>query len=160
MMVLASSPVTVTLSAAKTLASNALIPHHSFPPSPSPSPSWLSLKPICRISFTCALSHNHVYPNPIPEFAKSETRKFQTQLFRKLSENVDEFGDDLDQIFSEFLHKDYGGPGTLLVEPFTDMMVALKKKKLPGAALAARASLLWAQNYVDKDWEVWNSKLK
>ncbi|XP_020215929.1 protein PLASTID REDOX INSENSITIVE 2, chloroplastic isoform X3 [Cajanus cajan] len=98
MMVLASSPVTVTLSAAKTLASNALIPHHSFPPSPSPSPSWLSLKPICRISFTCALSHNHVYPNPIPEFAKSETRKFQTQLFRKLSENVDEFGDDLDQV--------------------------------------------------------------
>lgn len=80
---------------------------------------------------------------------------------------MDEFGDDLDavvavcaQIFSEFLHKEYGGPGTLLVEPFTDMMVALKKKKLPGAALAARASLLWAQNFVDKDWEVWNSKLK
>jgi len=58
------------------------------------------------------------------------------------------------------LHKEYGGPGTLLVEPFTDMMVALKKKKLPGAALAARASLLWAQQYVDEDWDVWNSKLK
>ena len=29
------------------------------------------------------------------------------------------------------------------MEPFTDMMVALKKKKLPGAALAARESLLW-----------------
>jgi len=40
------------------------------------------------------------------------------------------------------------------------MMVALKKKKLPGAALAARASLLWAQQYVDEDWDVWNSKLK
>lgn len=46
------------------------------------------------------------------------------------------------------------------MDPFTDMLVALKKKKLPGAPLAARASLLWAQNYVDKDWEVWNSKLK
>lgn len=80
---------------------------------------------------------------------------------------MDEFGDDLHsvvdvcaQIFSEFLHKEYRGPGTLLVEPFTDMMVALKKKKLPGAALAARESLLWLQNFVDKDWEVWNSKLK
>ncbi|KAK4399742.1 protein PLASTID REDOX INSENSITIVE 2, chloroplastic [Sesamum angolense] len=60
-------------------------------------------------------------------------------------------------IFSEFLHKDYGGPGTLLIEPFTDMMVALKEKNLPGAPLAARASLLWAQNYIDEDWEDWNS---
>lgn len=64
------------------------------------------------------------------------------------------------QIFGEFLHKEYGGPGTLLVEPFTDMFVALNKKKLPGAPLAARASLLWAQNCVDEDWEVWNSILK
>lgn len=64
------------------------------------------------------------------------------------------------QIFGEFLHNEYGGPGTLLVEPFTDMFVALNKKKLPGAPLAARASLLWAQNCVDEDWEVWNSKLE
>lgn len=63
------------------------------------------------------------------------------------------------QIFSEFLLKDYGGPGTLLVEPFTNMLVAIKDKKLPGAPFAARAALLWAQNYVDQDWEVWNSKL-
>ncbi|GMP82919.1 hypothetical protein CsSME_00037025 [Camellia sinensis var. sinensis] len=78
-------------------------------------------------------------------------------------------------IFGEFLHKEYGGPGTLLVEPFTDMLVALKEKKLPGAPLAARASLLWAQNYknpesiaqasllwaqndVDQNWEIWNSE--
>lgn len=64
----------------------------------------------------------------------------------------------LNQIFNEFLHNEYGGPGTLLVEPFTDMMVALKERKLSGAASAARASLLWAQNYVDQDWETWNSK--
>lgn len=58
---------------------------------------------------------------------------------------------------SEFLHSEYGGAGTLLVEPFTDMMIALKEKKLPGAPFAARESLLWAQNYVDQDWEIWNS---
>jgi hypothetical protein len=39
------------------------------------------------------------------------------------------------------------------------MLVAIKDKKLPGASFAARAALLWAQNYVDHDWEVWNSKL-
>lgn len=61
------------------------------------------------------------------------------------------------QIFSKFLHEEYEGPGTLLIEPFTDMMVALKEKNLPGAVLAARASLLWAQDYVDQDWEVWNT---
>lgn len=63
------------------------------------------------------------------------------------------------QIFGEFLLKDYGGPGTLLVEPFTDMLLALKEKKIPGAPVAARAALLWAQNYVDKDWEIWISQI-
>ncbi|RDX89422.1 Protein PLASTID REDOX INSENSITIVE 2, partial [Mucuna pruriens] len=165
MLLFTSSAVMVTLYPAKPFSSNALIPRHCLPrPLPPSSPARLSTKPISRNSFTCALADSptlkHVYPDPIPEFAESETQKFKAELFQKLSEDVDEFGDDLDevvavcaQIFSEFLHKEYGGPGTLLVEPFTDMMVALKKKKLPGAALAARASLLWAQNYVDKDWE-------
>lgn len=44
------------------------------------------------------------------------------------------------------------------MEPFTDMLIALKEKTLPGAPVAARASLLWAQNYVDQDWEFWNLK--
>ncbi|XP_060212150.1 uncharacterized protein LOC132639742 [Lycium barbarum] len=94
-----------------------------------------------------------------------ETRKFRAELLKKLSKEEETFGDELDdvvsvcaEIFNEFLHKEYGGPGTLLVEPFTDMMVAVKERKLPGAASAARASLLWAQNYVDQDWETWNSK--
>ncbi|PIN24941.1 hypothetical protein CDL12_02329 [Handroanthus impetiginosus] len=107
----------------------------------------------------------YVYPDPIPEFAAAETRKFKAELLKKLSKEKDTFGDELQtvvnvcaEIFSEFLHNDYGGPGTLLIEPFTDMMVALKEKNLPGAPLAARASLLWAQNYVDQDWEDWNSK--
>ncbi|XP_016494263.1 protein PLASTID REDOX INSENSITIVE 2, chloroplastic-like isoform X2 [Nicotiana tabacum] len=104
----------------------------------------------------------YVYPDPIPEFAVA---KFKTELLKKLSKEKETFGDELDdvvsvcaEIFNEFLHKEYGGPGTLLVEPFTDMMVALKERKLPGAALSARASLLWAQNYVDQDWETWTSK--
>ncbi|CAJ1940035.1 unnamed protein product [Sphenostylis stenocarpa] len=172
MLLFTSSPVKLTFSPTKAFVSDALNLHHSFPRPLSPSSSsCLSVKSISTNSFACNLTHSptqkYVYPDPIPEFAESERQKFKAELFQKLSEDVDEFGDDLDevvavcaQIFSEFLHKEYGGPGTLLVEPFTDMMVALKKKKLPGAALAARASLLWAQNYVDKDWDVWNSTLK
>ncbi|KAI4328300.1 hypothetical protein L6164_020663 [Bauhinia variegata] len=127
------------------------------------------LRPISRNAFTFTLRYSptqkYVYPDPIPEFAESETQKFRAELLKKLQEDKDEFGDELDvvidvcaQIFSEFLHKEYGGPGTLLVEPFTDVLVALKQKKLPGAPLAARASLLWAQSYVDEDWQVWNSQ--
>ncbi|KAK6116495.1 hypothetical protein DH2020_049788 [Rehmannia glutinosa] len=110
-------------------------------------------------------SQKYVYPDPIPEFAAAETQKFKAELLKKLSKEKDTFGADLQtvvsvcaEVFSEFLHKDYGGPGTLLIEPFTDMMVALKEKNLPGAPLAARASLLWAQNHVDRDWEIWNAK--
>ncbi|CAL9157653.1 protein PLASTID REDOX INSENSITIVE 2, chloroplastic-like [Musa acuminata AAA Group] len=104
----------------------------------------------------------YVYPDPIPEFAKAETRKFEDDLRRKLLKSKEIFGDDVDtvvelcgEIFSNFLHKEYGGPGTLLVEPFTEMLLALKEKKLPGAPVAARAALLWAQNYVNQDWETW-----
>ncbi|KAK4423805.1 protein PLASTID REDOX INSENSITIVE 2, chloroplastic [Sesamum alatum] len=110
-------------------------------------------------------SREYVYPDPIPQFASAETQKFRAELLKKLSKEKETFGNDLHtvvnvcaEIFSEFLHKDYGGPGTLLIEPFTDMMVALKEKNLPGAPLAARASLLWAQDYVDQDWEDWNSR--
>ncbi|KAI3502415.1 hypothetical protein L1887_30477 [Cichorium endivia] len=107
----------------------------------------------------------YIYPDPIPEFAVYEAKKFREELKKKLYKERETFGDDLDgvldtctELFSEFLHKEYGGPGTLLVEPFTDMLIELKQKKLPGANLAARASILWAQNYLDHDWEIWNSK--
>ncbi|XP_043707721.1 protein PLASTID REDOX INSENSITIVE 2, chloroplastic-like [Telopea speciosissima] len=141
----------------------------------SPTPSVLSfptvsVKPISlRFSIgppRVAAQQKYVYPDPIPEFAEAETQKFRGELRKKLSKDKETFGDELDavvtvcaEIFSDFLHKEYGGPGTLLVEPFTDMLVALKEKKLPGAPVAARAALLWAQNYVDNDWEVWNSQL-
>lgn len=139
--------------------------------SPSPSSSTtLSSKPISQISLATPLRasspQKYVYPDPIPEFAEAEIRKFRAELPRKLLKDKNTFGEELDavvdvcaEIFSEFLRKEYGGPGTLLVEPFTNMLVALNERKLPGAPLAARASLLWAQNYVDQDWEVWNSKL-
>lgn len=111
-------------------------------------------------------TQKYVYPDPIPEFAEAETQKFRDELLKKLMKDKEEFGEDLNEvvkvcaeIFNKFLHKEYGGPGTLIVEPFTDMLVALKEKKLPGAPLAARASILWAQNYVDQDWELWNAKL-
>ncbi|KAJ4972441.1 hypothetical protein NE237_005615 [Protea cynaroides] len=129
----------------------------------------ISVKPIfIRFSIEplrLAAQQKYVYPDPIPEFAEAETHKFRRELLKKLSKDKDTFGDELNsvvtvcaEIFSDFLHKEYGGPGTLLVEPFTDMLVALKEKKLPGAPVAARAAILWAQNYVDQDWEVWNSQ--
>ncbi|KAK4760467.1 hypothetical protein SAY87_005360 [Trapa incisa] len=105
------------------------------------------------------------FPHSLNQYAfRHETRKFKTDLKRKLREESETFGDDLDavvdvcsQIFSKFLHDEYGGPGTLLVEPFTDMMLAIKDESLPGAAIAARAALLWAQSYVDQDWESWHA---
>ncbi|CAA0818300.1 Unknown protein [Striga hermonthica] len=70
------------------------------------------------------LPQTYVYPGPIAE------------LQMRLSKEKDTFGDDLQtvvsicaEILSDFLHKDYGGPGTLQIEPFTDMMVALKEEK-------------------------------
>ncbi|XP_011071061.1 protein PLASTID REDOX INSENSITIVE 2-like [Sesamum indicum] len=124
---------------------------------------------FCRETFSrppkATPSQKYVYPDPSADFASAETQKFKAELLKKLLKEKETFGDDLQmvvnvcaEIFSEFLHKQYGGPGTLLIEPFTDMMVSLKEKNLPGAPLAARASLLWAQNYVDEDWENWNSR--
>ncbi|XWS22550.1 hypothetical protein CRYUN_Cryun29cG0046300 [Craigia yunnanensis] len=151
------------------LRTSSLILH---PPPTHPSlplsSAILSSKPISVKPFLSPLRasppHKYVYPDPIPEFAEAETQKFKSELSKKLSRDKDTFGDDLDavievcvEVFNHFLHNEYGGPGTLLVEPFTDMFVALKEKKLPGAPVAARASLLWAQNYVDRDWEVWSS---
>ncbi|XP_073144532.1 protein PLASTID REDOX INSENSITIVE 2, chloroplastic-like [Henckelia pumila] len=108
----------------------------------------------------------YVYPDPDPVFAASETRKFKAELQTTLAKEKETFGDDLPrvvnvcaEVFSDFLHNEYGGPGTLLVEPFTEIMLALKEENLPGAVSAARASLLWAQTNVDQDWKDRNSKL-
>ncbi|KAK4429877.1 DNA polymerase lambda [Sesamum alatum] len=103
------------------------------------------------------------FPDPIPEFADSETEKFKTHLIKKLSKK-DMFGDSIDevvgictQIFNEFLHAEYGGPGTLLVIPFIDMADTINERGLPGGPQAARAAVKWAQAHVDKDWKEWTS---
>ncbi|KAK1381448.1 protein PLASTID REDOX INSENSITIVE 2, chloroplastic [Heracleum sosnowskyi] len=103
------------------------------------------------------------FPDPIPEFAQQETEKFKSHLVKKLSKK-DMFGDSIDEvigvcteIFSTFMHTEYGGPGTLLVEPFIDMADTLNERGLPGGPQAARAAVKWAQDCVDKDWKEWNS---
>ncbi|GAB2297323.1 hypothetical protein Dimus_031433 [Dionaea muscipula] len=143
---------------------NSRIPH---PPIPCDSLSLLipplnphPLTPSPRAAKPPANYYD--YPDPIPEFAIAETQKFEVELRKKLMEDRDISRDELDKIvtvcsevLNVFLEKEYGGPGTLLVDPFTYMFVALKYLKLPGAALAARASLLWAQRCIDRDWEIW-----
>eukprot|EP00262_Sarcandra_glabra_P010494 TRINITY_DN25777_c0_g1_i1.p1 TRINITY_DN25777_c0_g1~~TRINITY_DN25777_c0_g1_i1.p1 ORF type:complete len:202 (-),score=23.55 TRINITY_DN25777_c0_g1_i1:362-967(-) len=103
----------------------------------------------------------YVFPDPIPEFAHSETDKFRTHLLKKLSkkdiygESVEEVVGICTEIFSNFLHTEYGGPGTLLVIPFIDMADTLNERGLPGGPQAARAAVVWAQEHVDKDWNKW-----
>ncbi|KAL5761987.1 hypothetical protein ACOSP7_018251 [Xanthoceras sorbifolium] len=151
------SPAKTSFTSKPILRNPCLILH--LPPSPSLCFSKTSVNPL-----RASPPHKYTYPDPIPGFAEAETQKFRGELYKKLSKDKETFGDDLDtvvdvcaEIFSDFLLKEYGGPGTLLVEPFTDILVALKERKLPGAPLAARTSLLWAQSYVDQDWEIWNS---
>lgn len=61
------------------------------------------------------------------------------------------------QILDNFLHTEYGGPGTLLVLPFIDMADTLNERGLPGGPQAARAAVKWAQDNVDKDWTKWTT---
>ncbi|XP_023513727.1 protein PLASTID REDOX INSENSITIVE 2, chloroplastic-like isoform X2 [Cucurbita pepo subsp. pepo] len=158
----------IAVSPAKTTCFNGL----NYPTfSPSSSSSSL-VKPFVNCTLTSSIIYRAtpatascVYHDPIPEFAEVETKKFKEQLSKKLAKDRETFGNDLDsvvevcsKIFSEYLHVEYGGPGTLLVEPFTNMFIALNERKLPGAPLAARTSLLWAQNYLDHDWNIWISK--
>ncbi|KAK7362014.1 hypothetical protein VNO77_04111 [Canavalia gladiata] len=101
------------------------------------------------------------FPDPIPEFADAETEKFKSHLLKKLSkrdiygESVAEVVGVCTEIFSTFLHSEYGGPGTLLVIPFVDMADTLNERGLPGGPQAARAAIKWAQDHVDKDWKEW-----
>ncbi|KAL1365647.1 hypothetical protein HN51_013635 [Arachis hypogaea] len=105
------------------------------------------------------------FPDPIPEFADAETEKFRNHLLQKLSKpsKKDTYGESVEEvvgvcteIFSTFLHSEYGGPGTLLVIPFIDMADAVSERGLPGGPQAARAAVKWAQSNVDKDWREWN----
>ncbi|CAN6550660.1 unnamed protein product [Malus baccata var. baccata] len=109
----------------------------------------------------CKAAGEYKFPDPIPEFADSETEKLRTHLLNKLSkketyeDSVEEIVGICTEIFSTFLHTEYGGPGTLLVVPFIDMADTLNERGLPGGPQAARAAIKWAQNHVDKDWNEW-----
>ncbi|KAL7607777.1 hypothetical protein Lser_V15G11457 [Lactuca serriola] len=102
------------------------------------------------------------FPDPIPEFAEAETEKFRSHLIEKLSkkdvfeDSVDEVVDICTEIFGKFLHAEYGGPGTLMVDPFWEMADTINESELPGGPQAARAAVKWAQNHVDNDWKEWN----
>ncbi|KMZ69277.1 hypothetical protein ZOSMA_219G00110 [Zostera marina] len=109
----------------------------------------------------CRAAAEYVFPNPIPAFADSEINKFRNHLLEKLSKK-DIFKDSVQQIvevcteiLGNFLHTEYGGPGTLLVLPFIDMADAINERGLPGAPQAARAAVVWAQNHLDNDWKEW-----
>ncbi|XWS34864.1 hypothetical protein CRYUN_Cryun21dG0073800 [Craigia yunnanensis] len=124
--------------------------------SKNPTPFLLSssTKFICKAA-------EYKFPDPIPEFADAETDKFRTHLLKKLSKK-DIYGDSVEEvvgicteIFSTFLHTEYGGPGTLLVIPFIDMADTLNERGLPGGPQAARAAVKWAEDHVDKDWKEW-----
>ncbi|XP_030447851.1 protein PLASTID REDOX INSENSITIVE 2, chloroplastic isoform X1 [Syzygium oleosum] len=128
----------------------------------SPSFSHLASK-LHHASHICRAAE-YKFPDPIPEFADAETEKFRTHLLTKLSKK-DLFGDSIDEvvgicteIFSTFLHSEYGGPGTLLVIPFIDMADTINERGLPGGPQAARAAVKWAQGHVDKDWNEWNGE--
>ncbi|XP_062078503.1 protein PLASTID REDOX INSENSITIVE 2, chloroplastic isoform X1 [Humulus lupulus] len=114
-----------------------------------------STKQICRAT------SEYKFPDPIPEFAEAETEKFRTHLVKRLSkkdiyeDSVEEVVNVCTEIFSTFLHTEYGGPGTLLVLPFIDMAETVHGRGLPGASQAARVAVKWATNHVDKDWNEW-----
>ncbi|XP_049404038.1 protein PLASTID REDOX INSENSITIVE 2, chloroplastic [Solanum stenotomum] len=114
---------------------------------------------ICRAA-------EYKFPDPIPEFADAETEKFRDHLLKKLPKK-DVYGDSVEEIvgicteiLNEFLHAEYGGPGTLLVVPFIDMADTINDRGLPGGPQAARAAVKWAQSHVDNDWKEWNSGKK
>ncbi|XP_015884217.3 protein PLASTID REDOX INSENSITIVE 2, chloroplastic isoform X2 [Ziziphus jujuba] len=78
----------------------------------SPSPRFILRLQSQALSFrlpTCIEStmnplrasmppNKYVYPDPIPEFAESETLKFKTELWHKLLKDKETFGDDLDHV--------------------------------------------------------------
>ncbi|KAJ4838619.1 hypothetical protein Tsubulata_019382 [Turnera subulata] len=143
--------------------------NHSFFSSLNPSCTTITTTKQTNQTFICRArkARKYKFPDPIPEFADAETKKFKEHLLVTLSAKKDVFGEgDLAEqavevcieIFSTFLHKEYGGPGTLLITPFMDMADSVKEAELPGGAEAATAALRWAREHVDKDWKEWNAR--
>ncbi|CAM8898417.1 unnamed protein product [Rhodiola kirilowii] len=124
-------------------------------------PTWRPVDEIDGERFVCRASE-YRFPDPIPEFADAEIEKFRDHLMKKFTKKVERYGDSAKEvagvcteIFSAFLHTEYGGPGTLMVVPFCDMADTINDRGLPGGPQAARAAIKWAQEHVDKDWKEW-----
>ncbi|XP_057485624.1 protein PLASTID REDOX INSENSITIVE 2, chloroplastic-like isoform X2 [Actinidia eriantha] len=79
---------------------------------------------ICRADYK--------FPDPIPEFAETETEKFRDYLMKKLTKK-DLYGDSLEKV------------------------VGICSEGLPGGPQAASAAVKWATDHVDKDWKEWTS---
>ncbi|WOL12142.1 hypothetical protein Cni_G20907 [Canna indica] len=134
---------------------------HSFPLPPA---FHLSPRAPRRADLLLCRAAEYKFPDPIPEFATAETDKFKAHMLTRLTKKKEYFGDSVGEvvdvcteIFSEFLHTEYGGPGTLLIIPFIDMADTLREKRLPGAPQAAHVAVSWAQKHVDKDWNAWTA---
>ncbi|GJZ49235.1 protein plastid REDOX insensitive 2, chloroplastic [Tanacetum coccineum] len=128
----------------------------SFRYSLNPSSSRRNLKTLI------VKAAEYKFPDPIPEFAEAETEKFREHLIEKLSkkdvfeDSVDEVVEICSEIFAKFMNEEYGGPGTLMVDPFWEMADTINQSELPGGPQAARAAVKWAQDHVDSDWKEWN----
>ncbi|KAJ0428587.1 putative protein PLASTID REDOX INSENSITIVE 2 [Helianthus annuus] len=127
------------------------------------TPSTYSINPTRRNRKTLIVrAAEYKFPDPIPEFAEAETEKFRDHLIEKLSkkdvfeDSVDEVVEICTEIFAKFMNEEYGGPGTLLVDPFWEMADTINESDLPGGPQAARAAVKWAQDHVDNDWKEWN----
>ncbi|PHT99473.1 hypothetical protein BC332_31668 [Capsicum chinense] len=132
--------------------------------SPKPFTQTITRNPKTLI---CKAAAEYKFPDPIPEFADAETEKFRDHLLKKLPKKKDVYGDFIEEIvgicteiLNDFLHAEYGGPGTLLVVPFIDMADTINDRGLPGGPQAARAAVKWAQSHIDNDWKEWNSGKK
>ncbi|XP_058752860.1 protein PLASTID REDOX INSENSITIVE 2, chloroplastic-like [Vicia villosa] len=121
----------------------------------------LATLPFSSTKRSITRAAEYKFPDPIPEFADSETEKFKKHLLDKLSkkdvfeESVEEVVGVCTEIFNTFLHSEYGGPGTLLVDPFIDMADIVTERGLPGGPQAARSAMKWAHANVDIDWNEW-----
>ncbi|XP_010913506.1 protein PLASTID REDOX INSENSITIVE 2, chloroplastic isoform X1 [Elaeis guineensis] len=136
--------------------------HRSFPLISPSLPPFSSLPHSIQLLCRAAEYAEYKFPDPIPEFAEAETSKFRIHMLQRLTKKNEYFGDHVEEIvgicteiLSNFLHTEYGGPGTLLVIPFIDMADTIREKGLPGAPQAARAAVVWAQKHIDNDWKEW-----
>ncbi|KAL9254993.1 DNA polymerase lambda-like protein [Drosera capensis] len=159
------------------------------PPANHRRPSWSPLSAVAMtrrtLAHICRAAGEYQFPDPIPEFAEAETEKFREYMVDRLSKRMDIFEDQdtLDypylrqginksrELFMNnikcdshnlrtFLHEEYGGAGTLMVEPFAAMASDLEDEDLARGPQVAHITIKWGQENIDKDWNEWTSRNK